>query len=1791
MKTSFFRKVCIVLLVGLIGLTQFDLSILANTTTQTETTTENTTVETTTENTTVETTTENTTVETTTENTTVETTQVAQENSVPMVASFFGLVPVYNSQSRVVFFVDFVDDNGTVLADNVPFYTGGGVAYPTDDAIDLGDRLTGWSDASGNLVDLSAVTVNYTQEELEADPFVAKEVTLRATYISEVVTYTRQIFYLFEDATEDPTDNQEAYPHATVVIEDGTEESIVSPAIPGSLLSDSSQTVVTLNESSNLITYVYYTQNNNIEVGYQVRHIYEGINSEAAIVETQQLTGVANTLTNTTAQEKAGFSLSGAIPELLINADGSTVVEINYSRNSYFITFDSNGGNHIEAMEFKYNETLTTPVATREGYTFVGFKDTDGVVHQTLDGTMGAENQHYTLEWLGSEANYQVVYWVENANALPSVDMDTQPDSVLKNTDQYSYVKTTVQSGLAGTVPTINSASLDKMTVNYVTGTSEFAKYSWSDVGSKTINGDGTTVVNVYFTRELYTITFTGHNDIISSNTKINMNGETYNAGDYVINAKYQQDITGLWPNQSDVKLVGNLSSKNHIGWVYRVGGTFGIVNSTDRFVLAADLLPPGNNVYVADLISHFDYTTKSKVTYYSEKLDHESSMVPSVMLNGVEYIIMQEYSQEYNDESSNPLESKSIEGFKVVYNNEDKDDQEIYYDRNLVSISYNVQTSNEVTGNYVAPTYENVKYGDLLSKYVPTEPTRTDGYEFGGWYYEAECKTPVDFVSGIVPNAVSGEVVFFAKWIAPSHDVIFNANGGSFDVVATAEVEALTSTTVSVEHDKIVGGLDDVILTHPNAVFNGWFIDTNNNGIKDASEKGYSLNDQVVEGKEVTANWIFSNSISYTVRHVLEGTEEIYEIKVSGNMIGDKVNVNALTSSELMQKGWPSGYYTADLSTVETTLNADNQIITFTYTRAQDASFQYQIVCVDEHNQVISSNTMTTDSMIIIAQAPGVSGYTLTSNATHRHVMSFDESKNVITFQYAKVINDAEYNVEFYSPEGVKVGTDVQVAAQLGNKVMVSEVLAQTNVADQINSTIVANPTWDTPTNTEYDYKIIANGTTFELHYSYTNVFVDYYSYTGELVQNDVSEVVGSAPSLSGLTGLQAGTTFKYWANTLNGTQVNAVAKDTTALYAVVSHEITFMNGSTVYDRAEFFHDEKGTFPTINPTNGPRLFVGWSTVDGDATHILESYTVSEPKTLYAIYRDASLGVNDLENSEKEYDGLPLVFDENSIELKDKDGNLTTADQVTYEKWDANTNTWVEVTLEEVKATDVADSNKFKVTIEKDGYTDLVIDFELTISPRKVDIVIANDKKTYGEVDKAGYQSYTMPNQQLVTGEEIDVNIMRTNSEVGSVGFYEDVLVGKVVAVGSTKLENYIFNVIDANYTIEAADLTLVSVGDGQDLTQVYDGTALTFSEAGIELFHQGVEVSGFSVEYYADAARTQRIVSNADIQIINVADSKEIFLTIKKDNYNDIYTSVELSVTRRPVMINIASASTTLNNALTEAQIETLGLNALAQATTSEVGSAIVNSSDLVLDSTHVDSTIFNTVLHHQDVVSLTFEKADGTLVTPENLVPNIEINDNYEVVVAYGDVFVSMPVIVEPEVSTPSTTTTTASSTTTTGITTTQTEVEANTTTTQTTVQEETNSSSNTQTTQVTDALGDEETPLFAAPSNWSLVNLVATFVTILISLVLLVGTLRSDKEGNEENPNVVKNHKMLRVLSLAFAMLAFILFIFTQDVTLPMEMVDNWTIYFVLITVAQVVMAVLSKREVSELELETE
>ena len=130
-------------------------------------------------------------------------------------------------------------------------------------------------------------------------------------------------------------------------------------------------------------------------VSYTVKYYLQNIeDNNYTLSETQNLTGTEASEVTGVVKQFTGFTAPTAQTKI-ITIDGKMVIEYYYTRNSYTVTFVSNGGNEVSSASYKYGQSL--PVPTRENYTFGGWSETVDLKETAF--VMGDKEVTYYAWW------------------------------------------------------------------------------------------------------------------------------------------------------------------------------------------------------------------------------------------------------------------------------------------------------------------------------------------------------------------------------------------------------------------------------------------------------------------------------------------------------------------------------------------------------------------------------------------------------------------------------------------------------------------------------------------------------------------------------------------------------------------------------------------------------------------------------------------------------------------------------------------------------------------------------------------------------------------------------------------------------------------------------------------------------------------------------------------------------------------------------------------------------------------------------------------------------------------------------------------------------------------------------------------------------------------------------------------------------------------------------------------------------------------------------------------------
>lgn len=629
-----------------------------------------------------------------------------------------------------------------------------------------------------------------------------------------------------------------------------------------------------------------------------------------------------------------------------ISADGTYVQRIFYDRNYYMVKFNLAGGYGVESVYDRVGAPVSVGTPTKPGYNFVGWMDKDGTLlpvkeevftcqiephTHRYDGsyqkyenwkfvtyyyggcypaggrnwggatsrTCGKQehthtkppcyetvtkldvaknvpvgNVEYTAKWEPLSVNVTVVFWYENADD-----------------DNYSYAGMVTDTKTVGA--TVKSADYQNRSF---TGR-DATHFTYNSAKAETnvlVKGDGSTVVNVYFTRKTYTFTFKNGTKTIHSFT-----------------AKYGSDISDKWSFRGSDGI--NYPQQNPVtSWEPSGSDIY-----TTR-IMRMERMPDENLTFTHKTTSN----SKRYFRYYVQSLDGTNgdktygSMKYDLYLKETTDFLRIYYNDEFfilEGFERQKITSASKEGgkestFAVTADNSKETTANnyyyFYYTRNKYDLAfYNYNAVETGTGG-------SVQYQAPLGKYDHTPSSYPSGlepgaYEFEGWYLNPKCTgDKVDLNAMTMP---ASKLTLYAKWVPVQHQVkVF------MDADCTELVES--PNTFTVDHGKAVNPTPEMNAPDNGSMeFVGWFY-KNDQGV----EKAFDFNSTTVRSDlNVYAKWKRTEAVEYTVHYVYERGNESTTVPdgtevaetLTASTYNDAVTVHAKVGGALYEK-FQSGYF-----------------------------------------------------------------------------------------------------------------------------------------------------------------------------------------------------------------------------------------------------------------------------------------------------------------------------------------------------------------------------------------------------------------------------------------------------------------------------------------------------------------------------------------------------------------------------------------------------------------------------------------------------------------------------------------------------------------------------------------------------------------------------------------------------------------------------------------------------------------------------------------------------------------
>lgn len=393
-----------------------------------------------------------------------------------------------------------------------------------------------------------------------------------------------------------------------------------------------------------------------------------------------------------------------------VTISGQNVTLYAKVEKGYWITFDANGGSYTAPVFYANGTAAAAPVTnpTLPGYSFDGW-------YLDKDCTNPANFSEITTSttvyagWKAADTTYTVIHWQENADDNGN-----------------SYVESETKQGASGKQTAARAKSYLGFTAQSIT--------------QETIAGDGSTIVNVYYKRNVYDIKFYER-----SQNKWN------EITSICITAKYGAKIRDKWPTYNNSN---TWSTNSDYSFYYGLQGPYQV---------NIDTMPLDGAKFYGPKTGSGSQTAY----YYVEVLPGESG---TVYYNGTTYKLDHSDTSPGTGYYVTKEDKYDLTGFTYkegTENGESYNNAKFYYTRNTYNVVY---VSNGETVNTVSYKYE----ADISNAgdYVPTTaPVGKEDYVFAGWYADPTGQTKYDFTGKKMP---AQNITVYAKWVPPTYTVTF---------------------------------------------------------------------------------------------------------------------------------------------------------------------------------------------------------------------------------------------------------------------------------------------------------------------------------------------------------------------------------------------------------------------------------------------------------------------------------------------------------------------------------------------------------------------------------------------------------------------------------------------------------------------------------------------------------------------------------------------------------------------------------------------------------------------------------------------------------------------------------------------------------------------------------------------------------------------------------------------------------------------------------------------------------
>ncbi len=512
----------------------------------------------------------------------------------------------------------------------------------------------------------------------------------------------------------------------------------------------------------------------------------------------EQRTGSLGALSEVAPPPLPGYTLLPFMQQTL-QAEG-TVVAVTYQQQLCSLNY-STGASAVAGKQAPYGSTVTVwtpdadggcdPAPQRPGYRFTGWY-LDAACTQAAPSSLTLCG-HTTVYagWQAAEGGYTVVYLLENADD-----------------DGYAYAGSLSRQAQVGSTVTETAATA-------ADGLADSAHFTFQSATTATVQPDGSTVVEVRYSRNVYTLT--SHIPLPTTE------GERY----LTLSAKYQAQITRAFEQAF------NQPTEGRYAW--------SLTTDNDDKIACLDTMPGADSV-----VYQFGHTAtnRQELSYWLENYQAEQTVEHDGKSYGLYKAVTVNFNYLYDNADFYPFPGYTKAGYTADQGYRLGEQTppgtlrvNFFYDAQAYPLHLYSQ------GQLLQSAQ--VKLGSPLQPLLTTPAPPVAGAVFAGWYTDPQLT--VANTAAAMPMGLA----LYAKWQLPDHTVTFY---GAQPVAVTVPYGGTVTPPKTPQR--------------PGHSFLGWYQDS-------ACSIPFDFGNPIVTDTCVYARWAQDNVTAYTVRYLEAGSEQ----------------------------------------------------------------------------------------------------------------------------------------------------------------------------------------------------------------------------------------------------------------------------------------------------------------------------------------------------------------------------------------------------------------------------------------------------------------------------------------------------------------------------------------------------------------------------------------------------------------------------------------------------------------------------------------------------------------------------------------------------------------------------------------------------------------------------------------------------------------------------------------------------------------------------------------------------